>query len=119
MDVTGAPLTWIVQWIAPNFIDLLVHVVPKHSIGLPYMPISWGGFGVNVGIYGSPMECLGFIVPYLCTSRSHILQKHPVATQGFSLVIVELPSVRQTLDLKAILHHWRMAPYQIQPNVDS
>ena len=24
----------------------------QHSIGLPYMPISWGGFGVNVGIFG-------------------------------------------------------------------
>ena len=29
---------------------------PKHSMGLPYMPISWGGArGVNVGKYRSPM----------------------------------------------------------------
>ena len=27
------------------------------------MPISWGGVrGVNVSIYGSPMECLGIIL---------------------------------------------------------
>ena len=37
---------------------------PRHdlagtAIGLP---ISWGGArGVNVGIYGSPMECPGFL----------------------------------------------------------
>ena len=32
-------------------------------MGLPYMPISWGGaMGVNVGIYGSPMECLGVLL---------------------------------------------------------
>ena len=30
----------------------------RHSMGLPYMPISWGGLR-GVGIYGSPMECLG------------------------------------------------------------
>ena len=29
-------------------------------MGLPYMPISWSGArGVNVGIYSSPMECMG------------------------------------------------------------
>ena len=31
-------------------------------MGLPYMPISWGGArGVNVAIYGSPMECMGIV----------------------------------------------------------
>ena len=32
-------------------------------MGLAYLLISWGGaWGVNVGIYGSPMECPGYIL---------------------------------------------------------
>ena len=38
------------------------------AIGLP---ISWGGLRVNVGIYGSPMECLG-IVKYIVISMYKI-----------------------------------------------
>ena len=31
-------------------------------MGLPHMPISWGGSrGQLIGIYGSPMECLGVV----------------------------------------------------------
>ena len=31
-------------------------ITQTRPMGLPYMPISWGGAkGVNVGIYGSPM----------------------------------------------------------------
>ena len=31
-------------------------------MGLPYnADQARGGFGVNVGIYGSPMECLGYL----------------------------------------------------------
>ena len=37
---------------------------PRHSMGLVYLPISWGGFGGQWGgIYGSPMECLGMEPP--------------------------------------------------------
>ena len=30
-------------------------------MGLPYLPISWGGFRVNVGKYMAYMEHLGYI----------------------------------------------------------
>ena len=38
-------------------------VRPIHSMGLAYMPISWGGGlgGQWGGIYSSPMECMGGI----------------------------------------------------------
>ena len=42
---------------------------PKHSMGLPYVPISWASFGVNAGIYGSPMGRVWNIAREPGTSR--------------------------------------------------
>ena len=37
-------------------------IYPRHSTGLPYMP-------VNVGIYASPMECLGYNQKFFLLER--------------------------------------------------
>ena len=42
---------------------------PKHSMGLPYMPISWGGArGINGAAYMAYMECLGMVVALVVKS---------------------------------------------------
>ena len=54
---------------SPSRLKGNVCILPRHSMGLPLMPISWGGArGPNVGIYGSPISrvwvmfrtCLGW-----------------------------------------------------------
>ena len=43
-------------------------------MGLPYMPISWGGLGGQlIGIYGSRMECLGL---FLAVGRGRHRRRH-------------------------------------------
>ena len=52
-------------------------------MGLPYMPIHWGGLGVNVGIHGSPMECMGCGLPQHVSTQDERQVGRPIWANMF------------------------------------